>query len=166
MPILRGSEFEFISRDEQQSYRLGIRIGRLTRLSDVLCLCGDISTGKTVIARGIGIGWGYADRIVSAMNVIIKRYPNIQNDSWLYHIDCFRIASVSEAIDLGIEEIFDSPAVIMIEWADKIKEIIPTDSLWLHINAVGDDTRSIKFSPGGARSMSLLSNIRKELYHL
>lgn len=99
MPILDGSSFEFISHSPDQTRRLGLRLGTLLLPSDLICLTGDLGSGKTTLVQGITHGWGSGDLVTSPTFVIVNEYR--RPDGWvLNHMDAYRLRNAAEAEDL------------------------------------------------------------------
>jgi tRNA threonylcarbamoyladenosine biosynthesis protein TsaE len=160
-PILRGNVISFVSRSEEQTRRLGARLGRLLQAGDLICLEGPLGSGKTCFAQGIGIGMGVKEPITSSSFVLIGEYK-APNGLTLYHIDFYRLQNpVEEALAIGIEEKFYGDGVCVIEWADRAKEIIPPERLWITFNYLDAHQRSILMEPNGERYVRLL-NLFKE----
>jgi tRNA threonylcarbamoyladenosine biosynthesis protein TsaE len=117
----------------------------------VVALKGDLGVGKTTFAQGFLNALGVKQKITSPTFVLMKKY-NIRrvekNKFFVYHVDCYRINSVKELFPLDIKGIFNSPRnIILIEWAEKIKKILPKKVLWVHLKyGAKVNERIIKFS--------------------
>lgn len=118
--------------------------GELTRAPSrggarVIALQGDLGAGKTTFTQGFARALGIRENVLSPTFVLMKIYNLRQATSGkrqrfrhLVHIDCYRIASPKDLLHLGLREILkDRDAIILIEWADRIKKIIPPDAIWL-----------------------------------
>jgi tRNA threonylcarbamoyladenosine biosynthesis protein TsaE len=167
MPILDSSMLEFLSKSEEQTMRLGAHLGNLLQVNDLICLSGEIGTGKTILVKGIGCGWGAQSQITSAMNVIIKEFPRASDNGILYLIDCFRLSSLKEAYSTGIDDVLlNDRGVVVIEWAEKIESILPSDRLWIHLKYVDASCRHLLFEASGKRSLQLLRDFRKATFNI
>lgn len=97
----------------------------------VLALSGDLGVGKTTFVQSFARALGVRKRILSPTFLIIKRFPlsksNFQN---LYHIDAYRVRA-SDLKKLGVKEVFKGQNIVLIEWADKVKEILPKGTVWI-----------------------------------
>ncbi len=129
------------TRSSQETVRLGERIGRALKANDVLALCGDLGAGKTTLIQGIAKGLGIKDYVTSPTFTLINEFKGRLN---FYHIDLYRLEDACEAEDIAIEEYFTKGGVTAIEWADKIKEIMPADSIKIEMQIKGDNERDIK----------------------
>ena len=97
MPIIAEGSLDFLSHSPEQTLRIGVRLGELIRPGDVVCMAGDLGTGKTTIARGIARGWGTLDIVTSPTFVLINEYRRADT-SRLYHFDAFRLSESIDAI--------------------------------------------------------------------
>ncbi len=164
MPILSADALEFISRSPEQTRRVGARLGTLLTGGEVIALEGDLGTGKTVLAQGIGIGWGVTTQLLSPTFILIRRHTRHQDKGYFYHIDLYRLTSTQEALDLGLEELLGNPgAVCVVEWADRAPDIFPEETLWIALRALDEQRRSFIFRTHGNRHRLILEKLRKEL---
>lgn len=96
----------------------------------IIGLQGDLGSGKTTFVQGLAKGLGIKEKITSPTFVILKKFQ-IKNYNF-YHIDCYRINSPEEIKDLGLQEIINqSKNIVVIEWAERIKKILPKNTLWI-----------------------------------
>ena len=107
----------------------------------IFALAGDLGSGKTAFAQAFIKALGIEGRITSPTFLIVKSYPVPKLLRWhgaskfkkVYHIDCYRIHKPADLIKLGFREIISNPEnIVLIEWADRIKKIIPKDAVWLY----------------------------------
>lgn len=92
----------------------------------VLAFSGDLGSGKTTFIQGFLKGLGVKNKVTSPTFVIMKNYR------LAYHIDCYRLRKPAELINLGFKELLNKPkSIFLIEWAEKIKRILPKDTIWL-----------------------------------
>lgn len=131
------------SRSVHETEQFAREIGEKAVPSQIYCLKGELGSGKTAFARGFARGLGIDGDITSPTFGIINEYYGTIN---LYHFDVYRINSLNEMEDTGYEEYFYSDGVCLIEWADMIKELIPSDAIWVHITKIpeNDDFREIR----------------------
>ncbi len=99
----------------------------------VLALQGNLGAGKTTFTQGFARALGVKENVLSPTFVLMKIYPLKKgNFRHLIHIDCYRLASPKDLVHLGFKELLkDKDAVILIEWADRIKKILPRNTTWL-----------------------------------
>ena len=111
----------------------------------VLALKGELGTGKTSFVQGLARDIGVKGNVLSPTFLIVKNYqipkslPCRQAGVFqnLYHVDCYRIENAKELLQLGWREIIKNPQnIVAVEWADRIKPIIPKDALWIHFSYI------------------------------
>lgn len=163
MPILSPDILEFVSRNVDQTRRLGARLGTLLEGGDVIALEGDLGTGKTVLAQGIGRGWGAQDPLISPTFVLVRQHERPHSSQKLYHIDFYRLQP-AEVGALGLDDILGAPEhIAVIEWADRAPDIIPPAHLWITLRWVDEYRRALTFRAAGERHMTLLEKFRREI---
>ena len=157
---------EYITSSPSQTKKLGEVFAKKIKKgapkeknARVIALIGDLGGGKTTFLQGFAKGIGIKEKILSPTFVILKKYKipkriplkrdlrGRQNTRYetLYHMDCYRIQKPSEIFNLGFQEIIsDSQNLIVIEWADRIKEIIPKNATWISFTWGDDSKRKIK----------------------
>ena len=89
MPILTEGSLEFLSHSPEQTIRLGVRLGELIKPGNVICMAGDLGTGKTTLAQGVARGWGSLDQVTSPTFILINEYRRADT-ARLFHFDAFR----------------------------------------------------------------------------
>ncbi|MBW6408865.1 tRNA (adenosine(37)-N6)-threonylcarbamoyltransferase complex ATPase subunit type 1 TsaE [Clostridium weizhouense] len=143
-------EFNVYSIDD--TTKLGKKIGESVNSGDIICLTGDLGTGKTHITKGIALGLDIKDDITSPTFTIVNEYEDGRLK--LNHFDVYRVNDPDEIYAIGFDDYIFSESVSIIEWANYIEEILPDD--FLHINiekdlSKGDDYRKITLTPYGKR---------------
>jgi tRNA threonylcarbamoyladenosine biosynthesis protein TsaE len=165
MAILTDKSLDFISSSEEQTLRLGIRLGELMQNHDVICLSGELGAGKTLFARGIGRGWGSAVRVTSPTFTLINQYPRARDGLVLYHVDCYRLSEkTGDIVTTGIEDIWDADGAIIIEWPERIARFLPDDRLEISLRYVSDTRRGMQIRALGQRAEQLLSGFRRSAF--
>ena len=118
-PILGQNSLEIISRSEDQTRRVGMRLGSLLKTGDLICLAGDLGAGKTTFVQGLAVGWGSLDPVSSPTFVLVNVYRRIDNIR-LFHMDAYRMSGSLDALYLDMDEmLLQGPLVV--EWADRIE---------------------------------------------
>lgn len=164
MAILDDRTFDFISSGVEQTERLGVRMGELLQPYDVVCLSGELGAGKTVLARGIGRGWGTAVRVTSPTYVLVNEYPRFRDGAILYHVDCYRLEHAFDITTAGLEYIIDSPGALVVEWAERIADLLPEDRLWITLAYENLTRRHLRFAATGDRATELMRLFRKSAF--
>jgi tRNA threonylcarbamoyladenosine biosynthesis protein TsaE len=167
MPILNARTLEFFSRSPEQTRRLGVRLGALMQVGDLVCLSGDLGSGKTTLVQGISQGWGSLDPVSSPTFVLVNEYRRPESARLagrsLYHLDAYRLSSAWEAEELDLDQMLES-GMLVVEWPERIKEVLLPDRLWIDMRWVADEQRAMTFSGQGERYESMLSEFRKRVF--
>jgi len=130
------------------------RRGRPKKTAFVIGLEGELGGGKTTFMQGFAKGLGVKEKILSPTFVIMKKFK-IQylksNIQYLIHIDCYRIEKPKELLTLGFKEIISNPKnIIAVEWADRIRKIMPKDSIWIKFDFIDRNTRRMIYKISAA----------------
>jgi tRNA threonylcarbamoyladenosine biosynthesis protein TsaE len=162
MPILDAHAFEFFSRSPEQTRRLGMRLGALLQPGDLVCLQGELGTGKTTLVQGVAQGWGALDDVSSPTFVLVNTYrrPDL---SQLFHFDAYRVESLGEAEELDIDT-YLSQGPLMIEWPERVEPILPAGRLWAWLEYESEEHRAMRFAASGKRYENLLDRLRGTVY--
>jgi len=160
VPILREGELDIISYNAEQTQRLGARLGTLLEPGDIICLSGDMGAGKTVFSAGIGKGWGSLTPLTSPTFNIVHEHRRNQDSQRLYHMDCYRLQSPSDAEAVGLEEILNANGPVIIEWPEKIEPVLPRQRLWVELRILEPTRRNFIFEASGKRYEQLLEKFR------
>ena len=164
MAILDKWTLDFTSSSIEQTERLGVRLGELLQADDLICLSGDLGSGKTTLARGIGRGWGTALRVTSPTYIIVHEYPRARDGRLLYHIDCYRLESEADAMTVGLEDILDGSGAMMIEWPERIDTWLPEDRFLITMEYVNPTRRSLRITATGERSRTLFEAFKHSAF--
>ena len=121
----------------------------------VICLTGDLGSGKTIFTKGFAEALGIDENITSPTFNIIKEYTTGEMN--LYHMDLYRLNG--DVKNLGLEEYFTKGGVVIIEWADFIEDYLPEERLDVKIKVVDEDTRILIFKPHGIKYEELCEAI-------
>jgi len=117
-----------------------------SKKAKILALKGDLGSGKTTFIQGFAKGLGIEEKILSPTFVIFKKFKIKNPDFYLfYHIDCYRLKNSEDLLTLGFKDFLNNPKnIIAIEWAEKIKDIIPNKKININFKMKGKDKREIK----------------------
>ncbi len=162
MPILNPHSLEFFSKSADQTKRLGSRLGACLSVGDVICLSGELGTGKTTFVQGLNQGWGSLDQATSPTFVIINQYRR-PDGQVLHHMDAYRLSGAIDAINLDMEQVVSSGAVV-IEWPELIRSALPQNHLWIDLFWVEQSQRRMVFNPKGTYYKELLQEFRKKAF--
>lgn len=112
----------------------------------VFAFYGKMGAGKTTFIKAICEELGVEDVINSPTFAIVNEYRSEQTGELIYHFDFYRINRLSEALDIGTDDYFNSGAICLIEWPEKVEEILPEDTVNVWIEETEDGSRNIKIS--------------------
>ncbi|MBE6060350.1 MAG: tRNA (adenosine(37)-N6)-threonylcarbamoyltransferase complex ATPase subunit type 1 TsaE [Clostridium sulfidigenes] len=126
---------EFIVSNVDELDSLGIQLGKMCKENDILCLVGDLGTGKTHLTKGIAKGLGIDECITSPTFTIVNEYEGRLK---LYHFDVYRVNDPDEIAAIGFDEYIFGNGVSVIEWANYIEDLIPEESLTINIAKLPD----------------------------
>ncbi|MFH1086062.1 MAG: tRNA (adenosine(37)-N6)-threonylcarbamoyltransferase complex ATPase subunit type 1 TsaE [Chloroflexota bacterium] len=163
-PVLTEHSFDIVTHSAAQTFRVGERLGRLTLPGDVICLNGDLGAGKTCLTQGIGAGLRVQGTITSPTFVYINEHVADDAQTYLYHVDLYRIRDYADAFALGLEDYIYDDGVTVIEWADRAIEIMPPDRLWISLTFVEYTKRTLLFEASGERYVQLLRALKEDLF--
>lgn len=164
MAILDEKTVDFISSSVEQTERLGVRLGQLLELEDVICLSGELGAGKTAMARGIGRGWGTSLRVTSPTFTLVNQYPRLKDGTILYHVDCYRLSGEGDIVTAGLEDVFDGEGAVMIEWPERIETWLPAERLWIQLRHLSETRRGLRITASGERSFALLKEFKRSAF--
>ena len=134
----------FQTSSEDETIDLGRRIAAGLPPRCVILLIGNLGAGKTTITKGIvnGLGAAELDEVSSPTFTLIHEY----GDGRVYHIDLYRLDTEAQIASLGLEEIMDRDAVMLVEWGERFPELWPPGTIRIELRATGDDSREIQVS--------------------
>lgn len=151
----------FTTQSVRETEQLGERLGEHLQSGDVLCLSGELGAGKTALTRGLARGWRALERPTSPTFTLINEYRRAGDAERFYHVDCYRLSGPLDAVTTGIEDVFEAPGVVVIEWPERIDEILPTRRLWIDIKPGGEDERTFTLRAEGQRAEALLGELTR-----
>lgn len=135
---------EFLINNVNETEHLGIQLGKLANAGDIICLIGDLGTGKTHLTKGIAKGLEVEDHITSPTFNIVNEYHGRLK---FYHFDVYRVNDPDEIAAIGFDEYIFGGGISVIEWANYIDELIPKESLTITLEKVpelGSTFRKVK----------------------
>ncbi len=129
------------TRSEEGTIALGERIGRALPSRAVVLLIGNLGAGKTTLAKGIvkGLGAASEDEVASPTFTLIHEYSER-----IYHVDLYRLETEAEVATLGLEELFDREAIVLIEWGERFPALVPAEHWEIRLEPDGDEQRRIE----------------------
>ena len=155
---------EIISNSVDETVAVGIQLGALLLAGDVVCLAGDLGAGKTALMTGIGTGWNALEPVNSPTFVFVHEHHRANDDTRLYHLDCYRLSGEADAISIGLDELLAGRDIVVLEWPERVSSFLPSDHLWLDLQPLDDaDQRRLTFRATGTRAAKLLNDLNSVL---
>lgn len=139
---MNNNEWIILSDSPSRTQEIGRQIGELLAPGTCVALTGQLGAGKTEMVKGIAAGAGVAGDVVvnSPTYVIVNEYPG---RVYIHHIDAYRLGGAEELEAIGIDEMLAGEGAVLIEWADRVPEVLPPDCLYISIEHTGGDERHI-----------------------
>ena len=127
---------------EDETLALGERLARQLPSRQVVLLIGQLGAGKTTLAKGIvkGLGAASPEEVSSPTFTLIHEYGR---EGRVFHVDLYRLEEPRELATLGLEDLFEREAVVLIEWGERFPQILPDERTEVRITVAEDDTREI-----------------------
>ena len=148
-------DYKITTHSEEDTIEIAQNIESEKFPNMVICLIGDLGSGKTIFTKGFAEALGIDENITSPTFNIIKEYTG--GEANLYHMDLYRLDG--DVRNLGIEEYYEKGGVVIIEWADMIEDYLPEERLEIRFKIVDEDTRVLVFKPYGIRYEELCEAI-------
>ena len=140
-------DYKYTSRNETDTLEIAQNIESEKFPNMVICLIGELGSGKTMFVKGFAHALGLEENITSPTFNLVKEYLN--GEMPLYHMDVYRLEGSNE--NVGIEDYFFKNGVTIIEWSDMITDLLPEERLEIEFKVVNENTRILYFKPYGNR---------------
>ena len=136
----------FRTTSEEETIALGEQVARGLPAKAVVLLIGELGAGKTTLAKGIvkGLGAASPEEVSSPTYTLIHEYGS---DGRVYHIDLYRLDEPREVATLGLEDLFERKAVVLIEWGERFPRLLPAGRTEIRIRTMSNEEREIQVSP-------------------
>lgn len=148
-------DYRITTRSEEETMEIAENIESEKFPNMIICLIGDLGSGKTIFTKGFANSLGIEENITSPTFNIIKEYTG--GETPLYHMDLYRLDG--DVRNLGLDEYFSKDGVVIIEWADMIEDYLPEERLDIKFKVVDEDTRILVFKPYGKKYEDLCEAI-------
>lgn len=152
------NQLEIISRSPEHTQQIGASIGAIAQPGDNLFLVGNLGAGKTCLTQGIARGLDIEEYAASPSFVLIRE---LKGRLPLYHIDFYRLKSLEEIAELGLDDYFYGHGVCVVEWAEKGLNLLPPEHLLIEIGYLADTERSLKLKPSGQRYQEIVTQLKQ-----
>lgn len=152
---------QIVSSSSRETEKLGSQLGRLLAPGSFLALRGGLGGGKTCFTRGMvaSVAPESAHLVASPTFAIMNSYPGIPP---VYHFDFYRLTGDDDIAELGFEEFFYGEGICVVEWSERLQELLPADHLTVAFDYLGDERRSITITACGPVSTDILELLREQ----
>lgn len=135
----------FVTHSPRETFNLAANFAKQYQdKGGIIALIGDLGSGKTTFVQGIALGLGITEKILSPTFVFIRTHQLPNSHRLLYHVDLYRLEDHRNINQLGLDEILANPEnIILIEWAEKIKKILPKTATVIRVDKSSEETRRI-----------------------
>ncbi len=152
----------FVSNSPNATLALGRRVGEILKTDSVIALIGELGCGKTLFTRGICVGLGVPGRLVNSptfafVNEYLGRLP-------VFHMDLYRLDNVEEGLEIGILDYLSraETGVIIMEWAEKVRTLLPRDYLEVQFEVLSLRKRRLVLSGSGRKFKRLIGQLSEQ----
>jgi tRNA threonylcarbamoyladenosine biosynthesis protein TsaE len=150
--------YQFVSRGLAETAELAAELARRTEPGSVLTLDGELGAGKTAFSQAMARALGVQEIVSSPTFTLIKEYEGAAMP--FYHMDVYRL-SLAEAGELGLDEYFEGDGIVLVEWAERIEELLPEERLSLHLSYAGPEERLFRLTPHGAKYFDWCEELKR-----
>lgn len=135
------------SHSLHQTQQIAQNLAHKIKPGTIIALYGELGAGKTTLTQGLAQGLGIKDKIISPTFILLRSYPIPQTKNYLIHIDLYRLENIDQIASLGIKEVLENPEnIVVIEWAEKLGQLLPKGALKINLKALAQDIREIQIS--------------------
>ncbi len=153
MRTFKKMKKEYLIKNPTETQKLGKKLAQQilnkppSKIAQIIGLKGELGAGKTTFLKGLASGLRVKEKILSPTFVIMKKFKIPDLKRQLVHIDCYRIKEKKQILDLGFQEIIsDSKNIVTIEWAEKIEDILPKETIFINFQFVDRNKRKISIN--------------------
>ncbi|MBM3251656.1 MAG: tRNA (adenosine(37)-N6)-threonylcarbamoyltransferase complex ATPase subunit type 1 TsaE [Candidatus Omnitrophica bacterium] len=148
---------QIITKNSQGTIDFGKKIAKVLKKGDIIAFIGNLGAGKTTLIKGIAQGLGVRQNLVSSPSFVLLKTYNGKLP--VYHFDFYRIKKAKDSYAIGLDEFLFSDGVSLIEWADRIKKILPQKYLRVGLKSINENQRKIILTGIGKRYKDLIKKL-------
>ena len=161
MPTNR--QVHITSHTPQETERIGSLLGEMLIRGDIIALAGELGAGKTTLVRGMAQGMGIeGTEVASPSFTLVNEY---EGPLPLFHLDLYRLEDERELLGIDYDEYIRGDGVAVIEWADRIPQAVPRETLWIRLRYRGAELREIVFQAQGDRYEKIVEELQRKVYN-
>ena len=153
---------KFHTHSDKETIDFGRKIGALLKAGDVVALNGPLGSGKTWLTKGIALGLGVSPQMVitSPSFSLVNEYSA---GCTMYHMDLYRLERISDILATGLEEYLYNEGVAVVEWADRLPEILPEWRLAVNFTIIDDQNREISLEGDHPRTLEIIKHLERNM---
>lgn len=137
---------EYITKSEKETEILGAEFAKTLKGGTVVAFLGSMGMGKTCFTRGVARGMGYESEVTSPTFSLVNEYLGGRLN--MYHFDMYRVSHWEDLYSTGFFDYLEQDGVLLVEWSENIKEALPSDTIFINIERIDDNTRRISIHKG------------------
>ena len=149
--------FRLVTKSVQETMRFGERLAKQLKAGDVVALFGDLGSGKTTLVKGIAKGLKVKTAQVNSPTFVLMNF--YEGKLPIYHFDLYRLEDTKEIDRLGCDEFFYDKGIAIIEWAQRLKELLPKEYLGIQLTHKNEKERALTLTAHGERYRILLGEL-------
>lgn len=140
---------EYKSKNRSQTQKIAKDLSqKFKNTGGIIALMGDLGAGKTTFTQGFAKALGIKEKIISPTFVITRQHQIPNTNRFLFHIDLYRLENITSLPEIGISEFIDQKnSIVIIEWPEKILNLLPDETIKIKIEKINNNERKIKISP-------------------
>lgn len=136
---------KIITHSAEETIEFAKKVGSLLKGGDVIAYLGGLGAGKTTFTRGLAVGMGLGDDVISPTFTLVNEY---RGEIPLYHFDMYRIKNTDDLDTTGFYDYMSEDNVLAVEWSENIREALPESTIFISLRRIDDDTREIQIDGG------------------
>ena len=155
----RGDQTRWDTTSPEVTFAFGETLGRSLIGGITVGLVGPLGAGKTLLVKGIAAGNAVEDvrQVTSPTFTLVNEYPG---RLCLYHLDAYRLSSAAEFLALGFDELVHPDSAVVVEWAERVREVMPEETLWIEFDVTGQTSRTLSLRAAGDPAETCLEALR------
>lgn len=148
-------------KSEIKTKEIAKKLSKYLKEGDIVCLCGPLGSGKTTFTQGILQGLEFSGYVHSPSFIIANKYPA---KIPVVHLDLYRFKNIDDMENIGIYEyLYSKEEIVIIEWAEKIKELLPDEHILINFKIIDENRRALSFSAKGKQLQNIIDKLTYDI---